>query len=137
MFLFFEFPKTYFFDWKTLLKNSYLEFFWIFLTFIRHFFIAQQTLHSDLLVFLGLEHFPNILYGKTDKNILLTTLATLTTEQEVYYCKGTQWKAIKLFSDPVIQSVDWYIAPLLNPDGYEYTHIYMRLWRKNRFVTHS
>ncbi|XP_023335396.1 carboxypeptidase B isoform X2 [Eurytemora carolleeae] len=35
-------------------------------------------------------------------------------------------------SDPVIQSVDWYIAPLLNPDGYEYTHTDQRLWRKNR-----
>ena len=35
----------------------------------------------------------------------------------------------------MIQSVDWYIAPLLNPDGYEYTHTDQRLWRKNRFVT--
>ena len=41
----------------------------------------------------------------------------------------------KLFSDPVIPSVDWDIAPLLNPDGYEYTHTNKRLWRKNRFVT--
>jgi len=27
---------------------------------------------------------------------------------------------------------DWYIAPVLNPDGYVYTHKKGRLWRKNR-----
>ncbi|XP_066246867.1 carboxypeptidase B-like [Euwallacea similis] len=31
-----------------------------------------------------------------------------------------------------IQNIDWYFAPLLNPDGYEYTHSTDRLWRKNR-----
>jgi len=31
-----------------------------------------------------------------------------------------------------VQSVDWYIAPLLNPDGYEYSHTNDRMWRKNR-----
>jgi len=31
-----------------------------------------------------------------------------------------------------LQSVDWYIAPLLNPDGYEYSHTGDRMWRKNR-----
>ena len=30
------------------------------------------------------------------------------------------------------QAVDWYVAPLLNPDGYEYSHTNDRLWRKNR-----
>ena len=35
-------------------------------------------------------------------------------------------------SDEVIRSVDWYIAPILNPDGYEFTHTDDRLWRKNR-----
>ena len=35
-------------------------------------------------------------------------------------------------SDKVITSVDWYIAPLLNPDGYEFSHTNDRLWRKNR-----
>ena len=31
-----------------------------------------------------------------------------------------------------MQAVDWYIAPLLNPDGYEYSHTDDRMWRKNR-----
>lgn len=31
-----------------------------------------------------------------------------------------------------IQNVDWYILPLTNPDGYEYTHSNDRMWRKNR-----
>lgn len=31
-----------------------------------------------------------------------------------------------------IQNVDWYIMPMSNPDGYEYTHTNDRMWRKNR-----
>ncbi|VDM94886.1 unnamed protein product [Thelazia callipaeda] len=46
----------------------------------------------------------------------------------------------KYDSDPQIRrfvdEMDWYIVPLLNPDGYEYsrssTHPEVRLWRKNR-----
>ena len=34
----------------------------------------------------------------------------------------------------VPQAVDWYVAPLLNPDGYEYSHTNDRMWRKNRFL---
>ncbi|XP_073961556.1 carboxypeptidase B-like isoform X2 [Choristoneura fumiferana] len=29
---------------------------------------------------------------------------------------------------------DWYIVPVLNPDGYEYTHTHDRMWRKNRAI---
>ncbi|XP_059052557.1 carboxypeptidase A2-like [Achroia grisella] len=36
-------------------------------------------------------------------------------------------------SQPVsITNKDWYIVPVLNPDGYEYTHTHDRMWRKNR-----
>ena len=31
-----------------------------------------------------------------------------------------------------IQNIDWYFLPVMNPDGYEYTHTNDRLWRKNR-----
>ncbi|XP_069699626.1 carboxypeptidase B-like isoform X2 [Periplaneta americana] len=31
-----------------------------------------------------------------------------------------------------VRNVDWYILPVLNPDGYEYSHRVDRLWRKNR-----
>lgn len=31
-----------------------------------------------------------------------------------------------------IRNVDWYVLPVHNPDGYEYTHRTDRLWRKNR-----
>jgi len=43
---------------------------------------------------------------------------------------------VRMFSsnnttDPRV-NVNWYIIPLLNPDGYEYTHQGDRMWRKNR-----
>ncbi|XP_043261610.1 zinc carboxypeptidase-like [Colletes gigas] len=33
------------------------------------------------------------------------------------------------------ESYDWYIFPIFNPDGYEYTHTTNRLWRKTRRPT--
>ncbi|KAJ1519476.1 hypothetical protein ONE63_004762 [Megalurothrips usitatus] len=32
----------------------------------------------------------------------------------------------------LLDGLDWYILPLVNPDGYEYTHTTDRFWRKNR-----
>ena len=32
----------------------------------------------------------------------------------------------------LIDYFDWYILPVANPDGYEYSHTHNRLWRKNR-----
>ncbi|GJQ71043.1 hypothetical protein Trydic_g953 [Trypoxylus dichotomus] len=32
----------------------------------------------------------------------------------------------------MVENVDWYIIPVVNPDGYEYTHTKERLWKKNR-----
>lgn len=31
-----------------------------------------------------------------------------------------------------VRNIDWYFLPVVNPDGYEYTHVTDRLWRKNR-----
>ncbi|XP_065090390.1 uncharacterized protein LOC135711464 [Ochlerotatus camptorhynchus] len=33
-----------------------------------------------------------------------------------------------------IKAMDWYILPVLNPDGYEYSHEYDRMWRKSRSI---
>ncbi|KAG8238262.1 hypothetical protein J437_LFUL016442 [Ladona fulva] len=32
----------------------------------------------------------------------------------------------------IVEGVDWYLMPLVNPDGYEYSHTTDRLWRKTR-----
>ncbi|XP_075210220.1 carboxypeptidase B-like [Lycorma delicatula] len=32
----------------------------------------------------------------------------------------------------LVNNMDWYIMPLVNPDGYEYTHTTDRFWRKNK-----
>ncbi len=41
-------------------------------------------------------------------------------------------EAFRSGSDSDVTAVDWYIMPMLNPDGYEYSHTTDRLWRKNR-----
>ncbi|CAG0884908.1 unnamed protein product [Cyprideis torosa] len=35
-------------------------------------------------------------------------------------------------NEDIINAFDWYLFPVLNPDGYEYTFSKDRLWRKNR-----
>lgn len=32
----------------------------------------------------------------------------------------------------LLEQLDFYLLPVLNPDGYEYSHIKDRLWRKTR-----
>ncbi|XP_074659915.1 carboxypeptidase B-like [Tubulanus polymorphus] len=32
----------------------------------------------------------------------------------------------------LLAKYDWYFVPVVNPDGYEYTHTNKRMWRKNR-----
>jgi len=34
----------------------------------------------------------------------------------------------------LISEVDWYILPMINADGYEYSHTVDRLWRKSRRI---
>ena len=36
-----------------------------------------------------------------------------------------------------MKSLDFYIIPVLNPDGYEFSHTSNRMWRKNRSGTGS
>ncbi|XP_057376006.1 carboxypeptidase B-like [Daphnia carinata] len=37
----------------------------------------------------------------------------------------------------LLNNIDWYIMPVVNPDGYEYSHVRRRLWRKTRSMTTS
>jgi murein tripeptide amidase MpaA len=37
----------------------------------------------------------------------------------------------------ILENVDWYFVPVLNPDGYEYTHTEDRLWRKSRSLSNG
>ncbi|XP_074601620.1 carboxypeptidase B-like isoform X2 [Brevipalpus obovatus] len=43
---------------------------------------------------------------------------------------------VQYHSDPIVKQLmdhfDFYIAPMVNPDGYEYTHTTNRFWRKTR-----
>jgi len=39
---------------------------------------------------------------------------------------------LKSSKKSIMKKVDWYIIPLLNPDGYAYSRTIDRLWRKNR-----
>ncbi|XP_026321656.1 uncharacterized protein LOC113231549 [Hyposmocoma kahamanoa] len=36
---------------------------------------------------------------------------------------------------PYFTNKDWYFLPVINPDGYEFTHTTDRMWRKNRRIT--
>lgn len=40
----------------------------------------------------------------------------------------TNWHSI----DKAFRNVDYYITPVLNPDGYEFSHNHERFWRLNR-----
>ncbi|XP_046452056.1 carboxypeptidase B-like [Daphnia pulex] len=35
----------------------------------------------------------------------------------------------------LLLNVDWYIMPVMNPDGYEFTHVSNRMWRKTRSLS--
>ena len=34
----------------------------------------------------------------------------------------------------LLDKLDWYILPVLNPDGYEYSRTTVRMWRKSRYT---
>ncbi len=35
-------------------------------------------------------------------------------------------------NEDLLNSLDWYILPVVNPDGYAYTQTNDRMWRKTR-----
>jgi len=50
----------------------------------------------------------------------------------------TLWTIDEVLSDPsMLTSLDWYFLPVVNPDGYTFTHEHTRLWRKTRSYHNS
>ena len=37
------------------------------------------------------------------------------------------------YPSEIVDQVDWYILPVHNPDGYEYSRVRDRFWRKSRY----
>ena len=35
------------------------------------------------------------------------------------------------------KNLDWFFLPIVNPDGYAYSHNYDRMWRKTRYFNFS
>jgi len=48
------------------------------------------------------------------------------------------WTIDEVLSDPsMLTDLDWYFMPVVNPDGYTFTHEHTRLWRKTRSYHNS
>jgi len=48
------------------------------------------------------------------------------------------WAIHEVLSDEqMIENLDWYFLPVVNPDGYQFTHQHTRLWRKTRSFHNS
>jgi len=48
------------------------------------------------------------------------------------------WAIDEVLSDPnLMDQLDWYFLPVVNPDGYTFTHEHTRLWRKTRSYHNS
>ncbi|GFQ92013.1 carboxypeptidase A2 [Trichonephila clavata] len=70
-----------------------------------------------------------------DKNPNITSIISIGRSGE-----NRDLKAIKLVSEydnnpevkELVDSFDWYILPVVNPDGYVYSHSVNRMWRKSR-----
>ncbi|XP_026754548.2 carboxypeptidase B-like [Galleria mellonella] len=44
---------------------------------------------------------------------------------------------IDVTEQDLLEDIDWIILPILNPDGYEFTHTENRFWRKNRATNYT
>jgi carboxypeptidase A2 len=64
------------------------------------------------------------------------------TKQAKHYLRYFAWQLLtKYASDSTVKSLvdkfDFYITPIVNPDGFVYTQTTDRLWRKNRQTVSS
>jgi carboxypeptidase A4 len=67
-------------------------------------------------------HAKTLLLGIHAREWITPASVTYVIKQLVENRKNNTWA----------DKVDFYVVPVLNPDGYEYTHTNDRLWRKNR-----
>jgi len=80
----------------------------------------------------------NALKISTDTNATKTTIYvdSLIHAREWITAASVMWTFKEILTNPELEymknDVDWYIVPMINVDGYSYTHSDDRLWRKTR-----
>ncbi|CAB3219977.1 unnamed protein product [Arctia plantaginis] len=90
--------------------------------------------------------------GRDIKYLKISTTNFMDTSKPIYFMDASmharEWVTtpVTLYSiyrlvenlrtedNDLLTDIDWIILPLVNPDGYEYTHTHERLWRKTRSI---
>ncbi|ROT80875.1 putative carboxypeptidase B-like protein [Penaeus vannamei] len=94
--------------------------------------VSQTVLHHGYLHRNRYPHFKNISKSST-------ALAALSSKRGMGVPCTAMFILHRLVEfnwedHEIINEFDWYILPLANPDGYEYTRHHDRLWRKTRSI---
>ncbi|KAJ8893656.1 hypothetical protein PR048_006256 [Dryococelus australis] len=90
---------------------------------------ASQDMHS---------HFPSLYLGAYLRHLNDESLFPIGIHGREWISPATvtyillQLVEFREQHSELLDSVDWYILPVANPDGYEYSHTKDRLWRKTR-----
>ncbi|ODM94733.1 Carboxypeptidase B [Orchesella cincta] len=88
-----------------------------------------------------IEEFVDGLHSTNDITVSVETIGSSFEGRNIRWISSATatWIINELVTRPfeytdVLNGIDWYIVPLLNPDGYEYSHTTERFWRKTRSV---